>query len=422
MDSNRLLSPALLLSSLALFGCPADDDDDTATTNADTSDSDSADTSASDSGSESADTGDCEPATVDVDPPNEGACAALATDFVPGADDDYPACGADDGTWHVILEDPPGSAARVDAYEAMMTSLRGGTTPGPDEFLAAIMQYSLEEGLESRISRREELHFPEIADADQDPGVDFDKQCTVEGNVEKYPDRCVGPGKIQPIINEAFAAGMAGEGDGNVHAARIDAAVLWFLWVSTYKESSSCVRLPEDCDAHHGYYDGNNPVESPKGLGEEINAISPMAHEMVFNGMLAIDCWRELNSEPILWEDYSADGQTMFLNAHEQLDNALFYAWARLVRDRLESHPMACGSESDASWAFIQVAGPVLDQEAGIRDSGMAGTLSTLWGNDAPTVEDIEAGIVAIDAIFPCPQCETCEVNPSWGYDPVDPA
>jgi hypothetical protein len=80
---------------------------------------------------------------------------------------------------------------------------------------------------------------------------------------------------------------------------------------------------------------------------------------------------------------------------------------------------MACGSESDASWAFIQVAGPVLDQEAGIRDDAAAATLGALWTNSDPTVADIEGGIAAIDAAFPCPQCESCEVDPSWGYDPV---
>jgi hypothetical protein len=400
MDSKKLITLALLIC-----GCPSDDDGN--------------DTN-NDSGSEEggSETGACEPMTVNVPAPNEGACGPLATDY-PGSPD-YPDCGPDDGMWEVILEDPPGSQARVEAYETMMMLLRGGSTPDANAFIQARMQYSLEEGLESRISRREDLHAPEIDQADQVAGVDFDKQCTIATNVTKYPDRCVGPAKIAPIINDAFDQGMAGTGDPNVHAARIDAAVLWFLWVSTYKESSSCVRLPEDCDAHHGYYDGNNPRTSPKGLGEEINDISPVAHGAVEDGMFGIDCWRDLQRDAILWEDYTPEEQQRFLTAHEQLDNALHYAWARLVRDRLEQHPMACGSEADASWAFIQIAGPVLDTEASVRDGAMAGTLSALWDNSAPTVTDIEGAIAAIDAIFPCPQCESCEVNPSWGYDPIE--
>ncbi len=405
MDSKNLLSTGCLAAALLLIGCPADDDGN--------------DTNVDDSGSEGgSETGECEPMTANVPAAPEASCSPLATDY-PGSPD-YPDCAPDDGTWHTVLEDPPGSAARVDAYEMMMTLLRGGTTPDTAAFVAARMQYSLEEGLESRAVRREDLHYPEIAAGDMMAGVDFDKQCTIEANVTKYPDRCVGPAKIAPLISAAFDAGMAGDGDPNVHAARIDAGVLWFLWVSTYKESSSCVRLPEDCDAHRGYYDGANPRESPKGLGEEINLISPVAHNAVFDAMLAIDCWRLLEPEPALWEDYTPEGQARFLAAHEQLDNALFYAWARLVRDRLEKHPMTCGSEADASWAFIEVAGAVLDDEAAIRDGAMAGTLSALWSNTAPTVADIEAGIAAIDAIFPCPQCESCEVNPLWGYEPIE--
>lgn len=402
MDSKKIITAALLLCA-----CPADDDDGSDTNN--------------DTGSEGdSETGECEPMTANVPAPNEAACGPLASDYTPGADDDYPACAPDDGEWEVILENPPGSQARVEAYEMMMTLIRGDHTPTVEDFVAARMQYSLEEGLESRAVRREDLHYPEIDADDQMTGVDFDKQCTIEANVMKYPDRCVGPAKIAPIIKDSFDAAMAGDGDPNVHAARIDAAVLWFLWVSTYKESSSCVRLPEDCDAHHGYYDGNNSRGTPKGLGEEINLISPVAHGAVFDAMLGIDCWRDLDRTSILWEDYSAESQQQFLNAHEQLDNALFYAWARLVRDRLEKHPMMCGSEADASWAFIQVAGPVLDTEAGIRDGATAGTLTALWENTAPTVADIEGGIAAIDAIFPCPQCESCEVNPSWGYEPIE--
>ncbi|HWB75218.1 MAG TPA: hypothetical protein VG755_09685 [Nannocystaceae bacterium] len=403
MDSKKFITAALLLCA-----CPADDDDGSDTNN--------------DSGSEEggSETGDCEPMTANVPAPDEASCGPLATDYTPGADDDYPACAPDSGEWVTILEDPPGSQARVDAYEMMMTLIRGDHTPTVEDFVAARMQYSLEEGLESRTVRREDLHYPEIDAADMMAGVDFDKQCTIEANVTKYPDRCVGPAKIAPIISGAFDAAMAGDGDPNVHAARIDAGVLWFLWVSTYKESSSCVRLPEDCDAHHGYYDGNNTRSAPKGLGEEINLISPVAHGAVFDAMLAINCWRDLDRETLLWEDYTAESQQQFLAAHEQLDNALFYAWARLVRDRLENQPATCGSEADANWAFIQVAGPVLDTEAGIRDGAMAGTLSALWANTAPTVADIEGGIAAIDAIFPCPQCSTCEVNPSWGYDPIE--
>jgi hypothetical protein len=361
-------------------------------------------------------TGGCEPTMLGVDPPNESACGPLATDFVPGADDDYPACVADNGEWTVVFEDPPGAQARVEAYESMMDLLRGGTTPDAAAFTMARTLYAQDEGLESRLLRREDLHYPPVPAADQDAGVDFDKQCTVADNATTYTDRCVGPAKIAPMINDAFAAGMTGEGDANVHAARIDAGVLWFLWVSTYKEAASCVELPEDCDAHHAYYDGNALRASPLGVGAEINAISPLAHGAIFDGMLAIRCWRDLYPDALLWEDFGADGQDTFEAAHEQLDNALWYGWARLVRDRLEKHPLTCGSEAAASWAFIEVVGPVLDVEAESRDAAAAATLAALWANDAPAAADLEGAIAAIDAAFPCPQCTDCEVPQGYGY------
>ncbi|MBX7078015.1 MAG: hypothetical protein K1X88_02440 [Nannocystaceae bacterium] len=405
MASRRWIPITTTLTTILLAGCPADDGE--------TGDD------AGSSGGESADSGDttagCEPMSVNVGAPDEAACSPQASDFTPGGDDMWPACVADSGEWTAVLEDPPGSAARVDAYEMIQTLLLGHT-PTADDFLNARTQYALEEGLESRLQRREDLHYPAIDAADQDPGVEFDKQCTVAGNVEKYPDRCAGPSKIAPIINDAFAAGMTGEGDPNVHAARIDAAIQWFLFVSAYKEAASCVQLPEDCDAHKGYYDGANPRATPEGLGKHIRAISPMAHDAIIDGMLGIRCWRDLYPDQVVWEDFGAEGQAAFQNAHEQLDNALHYGWARLVRQHLEDHPMACGSEADASWAWIQVAGPVLDREAGERDSGQAATLSALWANTAPTVADLEGAIAAIDALFPCPQCSDCEVTVGYGY------
>lgn len=403
MDSKKLITLALLIS-----GCPADDDDGNDTNN--------------DSGSEEAgsETGACEPMTANVPQPNEGACGPLATDYTPGADDDFPACGNDNGTWTVILEEPPAAATRVEAFETIRMLLRGGTTPSPDDFVAARMTYALEEGIESRVVRREDLHYPEIDAADQMAGVDFDKQCSVASNVAKYPDRCVGPAKIAPIINEAFDAGMAGEGDANVHAARLEAAMAWFFYVSSYKEASSCVRFPEDCDAQHGYYDGDRPRESPIGIAKDVNDISPLAHIAIEDGIYGIGCWRDLQRDAVLWEDFTPDEQQLFLQVHEQQDNALHYGFARIVRDRLEKHPMACGSEADASWAYIQIAGAVLDHEAGERDATNAAILSALWTNDAPTLADIEAGINALDAVFPCPQCPSCEVPTTWGYDPIE--
>ncbi len=360
---------------------------------------------------------------LQISPIDEAACEALATDYQPrvnmSKDDMWAACVTDNGIYKQIDAKVPGSVARVVQYETAAKLLwRDGVVPTKEDFTAARDAYITPEGLESRLVRREDLHYPAIPMNEWDPQVDSDKQCTVEALYMKYPDRCVGPAKIQPIVDAAFAAGMTGDGDANVHAAVIDAALQWFLWVSIYKESASCILAPGDCDSSWAYYNGATAQGEAIGVAANLVAIDPAIDEAIFNGMLAIRCWRDLypaDGDPA-FEDLGPNGEAMFYSAHEQLDNAAWYGWARLVREHLELQPAVCDSEADANWAFIQVAGPVLDPEAETRDGTAAGTLAALWANDAPTVEDLEAGIAAIDAAFPCPQCETCDVPAAWGY------
>jgi hypothetical protein len=383
----------------------------TTMTTEDTEDPDTTDTDPSTTGP-----GGC-PQDIEFGDPDTASCGPLDSDFTPEASPDYGACVSDGGEW-VLVDEPPGSAARVVAYEDMMELLRGGDTPTADDFLMARAIYATKNGLESRVLRREDLHYPPIPIEDQDMTVAFDRQCTVNENATNYPDRCVGPGLIQPLLDEAFAAGMSGDGDPNVHAARIDAGVQWFLWVSIYKESASCIQAPGDCDSHWAYYNGGTEQGQAIGIAADLYAIDPAIDTAVFNGMLAIRCWRDLfpaDGDP-LFEDLSPEALAMFYEAHEQLDNAAWYAWARQVRNHLEQQPAVCDSAADANWAFIQVAGPILDLEAEVRDADAAATLAALWANDTPTVEDLQAGIDAIDVAFPCPQCPDCDVPEEWGY------
>lgn len=387
---------------------PTSTDPDTTMT---TVDPDSTDTDPSTTGP-----GGC-PQDIDFGDADLGSCLPLASDFTPAASPQYPACVSDAGVWELV-DEPPGSSARVVAYEDMMELLRGGDTPTADDFLMARALYATKNGLESRVVRREDLHYPPIPEAEQDPEVAFDRQCTINDNATNYPDRCVGPARIQPLIDAAFVAGMSGEGDPNVHAARIDAGVQWFLWVSIYKESASCILAPGDCDSHWAYYNGGTDQGMGIGLAGDLAAIDPAIDTAVFNGMLAIRCWRDLfppDGDPS-FEDLGNAGEQMFYDAHEQLDNAAWYAWARQVREHLEQQPAVCDSAADANWAFIQIAGPILDPEAEIRDPAAAATLAALWANAEPTTEDLQAGIDALDAAFPCPQCEDCDVPQEWGY------
>jgi len=334
---------------------------------------------------------------------DESTCAPAATDFVPGNDSDpYPACMVDDGTYHLVA-DTPSSIARVEAFETMMDLL---ADPTSDAFVMARTEYALDEGLESRVLRREDLHYPAIPMSDFDPDFEDDKQCSSLTNVGKYPDRCAGPAKISPIIDAAFVAGIDEDGAPEIAVAQIDAAVMWFLFLSTYKEANTCITKAKDCDSSWAYYTGGFDRAGGIGLSEEVRALSDMAHERIFDGFSAVRCWREAYpiEEYPTRDDLPEEGERLLSDALEQLDNALWYGYARLVRDRIEQHDAVCGVEAEASLAWLQIAGPVLDFEAGERGAAEASTLAAFWNNEAPTAADLEGAVAAIDAIFPCPQ------------------
>lgn len=366
-----------------------------------TSDSSSGDTTMSDGGDTES---ECSVmGTVEFPAANESACATAASDYVPGSNTDpFAACVTDDGNYHLV-EGTPSSVARVEAFDEIVTLLRG--TPGLDEFTMARTVYAIDEGLESRVLRREDLHYPAVPAADFDPDFEDDKQCSSPANVSKYPDRCAGPAKIAPLIDAAFVGGMTGEGMPEIHAAQIEAAGLWFLFLSAYKEANTCINKAKDCDSSWAYYTGGFDRLGGIGLSGEVRDLSDLAHNRVFDGIAAVRCWRELY--PI--EDYptrddlDAEGEQLLQDALEQLDTALWYSFARVVRDRIERQDASCGIEAEANLAFLAVAGPVLDFEASRRGAPEASTLAALWANSAPTPAELEAGVAALDVVFPCP-------------------
>jgi hypothetical protein len=375
-------------AALLLGGCPGDD-------------AGSDGTDSADSGTADGTGGECTPSDEEISPLDESMCTPSANDYTPtvtgSADDVWPMCANDDGAYHPLEQ--PGSAARTEAFEMMRTIFAGGLTP--DDFTAAREQYSLDQGIESRVVRREDVHYPNIPDAEQDATVDFDKQCTIEANVDNYPDRCAGPAKIAPVINEAFAMGQSGMGDPAIHAARIDAAVEWFLYLSVFKEATfSCppAGYAGDCDAAWGYYNGANDRGSPIGYGADVMALSSMANERVFDGLAAMRCFRD--GYP---SDMDADtSDPLYINGRDQLDRANNHAAALVLRERL-GRQLMCGAEASANWAWIQVFGRGLIKPAQDADAGQAATLTALLENDAPSPEEIIAAVAALDALFPCP-------------------
>ncbi len=350
-----------------------------------------------------------------ITPIDESACEVLASDYQPrvnmSKDDTWEACVVDGGVYKQVDAKVPGSAARVMAYEAIADLLWRGETPTKEDFTAARDAYITPEGLESRMVRREDMHYPGIPMNEWDPQVDSDKQCTVEALVKKYPDRCVGPALLSPLIDEAFAAGQTGEGDPDVHAARIHAVLDYFLYLSVYKEANTCVTVTgADCDSAWAYYNGGQSIDAGIGIAGTLREASQNTHERIHDGILAVRCWRDLNQVngmyPLL-DTLDDDAKALFAQGWEQLDQALHRGMALLVRQQLvrylEGTCLDGETKLPAVWAYLQVAGPALQLEADGRDAGQAAALKTLWAAETPTLAEAQAGLAAIDAIFPCP-------------------
>lgn len=400
MTRKLALLSFLFALPTALTGCPAGDDDgtdeigdETAGETADETDDETGDTSAE----------PCDPA---ADPVDESACGPAAGDYEPGVEDDYAACISDAGIYELV-SDPPGTIARVEAYEDIADLLWLAGVPTAEDFTAARTAYELEEGLGSRVDRREDLHYPEIPEEEWDPGLDPDKQCSNTELATAYADRCVGPAQMRPIISQAFIDGMSGTGDPNVHAARIKGTVLWFLYLSAYKEANTCfTAAAKDCDSAWAYYTGGAQEldGAMLGFGKFVAQYSANAHDRIFDGLLAVRCVRDLYPEDMypLLADLPAEGQDLFAQAWEQLDEALHRGLAVVVRQHALAQD-SCGGAATANWELVKIAGQALQREAKERDPGAGAELDAIYALETATPE--EAGRVAdlMDQVFPCP-------------------
>ena len=328
--------------------------------------------------------------TPDVPPP----CEPLVDDYTPrtagSSTDSWPACISDDNVYHP-LEATIGTSARIASFEQLADLLwRSPDTPGADDFTAARVLYVDTNGLDSRVQRREDLHYPAVPAA---AGT-----CTDAGVPELYPERCVGPGRILPLVNDAFALGTAGT-DPLVQAARLEAALLWFLYVSPYKEAHTCTETPRDCDSAWAYYTGGEPRDGGFGLAGYVRALDVETHDRVWDGLLAVRCWKNLDHETGVSTDLATRDRAI-----AQLDRALLHGMARIVRDRLDVLATTTADEPRrAAWAFVRILGGVLDREAVVRDPAAAAALRAELGRSDPTTAHLDAARNALDTLFPCP-------------------
>jgi hypothetical protein len=320
--------------------------------------------------------------------PMEGAsCAASPDDYTPresgSSTDTWPACISDKNEY-VPFSMNISSLARVAAFEQIRELLDIGGTgiPTPQDFLDARVIYSQEQGIESRVSRREDEHYPPAPAACRD--LPPEEQ-------QKYPDRCVGPVKIRPILNAAFEGGIAGESPVE-NAARIEGALLWFFYVSIYKEATSAAQNSVDVDSMWAKYTGGEPREGGIGLSAYVKPRSQEAHDRIWDGLLAVRCWRDLDNPTGAAMDLALRDR-----ARAQLDRALLRGMALILRQRLET------SKCSAAWESAKILGEILDREATARDKTNAAILRAEIQKPSSADVDVAAATEALDAIFPCP-------------------
>ena len=328
------------------------------------------------------------------------ACMALPTDYIPRsrmpAMPMWPTCISDDNTYRPINMSI-GTIGRILGYEQMNRDPGMGRPngffdptrdPAADEFTAARLIYAQDNGLGSRIERRADEHFPQPMPND----------CQMEVVRTANPNYCVGPMRLLPIINTAFAAGqMGGMGTPNrVHAARIDAALMWFLYISPYKESLTCTTTPPDCDSGWAYYTGGQYDRTSSmqlGMARFVRALEPATHDRIWDGFLAVRCWKDA-----LPMDTAARER-----ARTQLDRALTRGIVLMLNSRIRSVATTTGVERDAHFAWVKVVGPLMDRAVRALDVTAANALQSAFMGTDPGAFPGAMVTATLERLFPCP-------------------
>jgi hypothetical protein len=127
-----------------------------------------------------------------------------------------------------------------------------------------------------------------------------------------------------------------------------------------------------------------------------VNDVAPAAHDRVFDGTLAVHCWRELDNAATAAD---LDFQNLALS---QLDPALDYAAAALLIDRLYTWASAAGDARAAAWAFIRIWAQAFDRALRVRDAAVADRVSALLQGDGAGVDPAALEIEILSTI-PCP-------------------
>lgn len=326
---------------------------------------------------------------------NPASCTCSNDDYAPrfnaSKNDTWPACVSDAGVVRLIGPSLPAAASRSVAFDSIASKLwRRTSAPTAADFTSARDDYAVMEGIGSRVARRQDVHYPEL------PGDDK-FACSVPATAAMYPDRCYAPARLKPILDDAFAMGQAGS-KPQVQAARVEAALLWFFYLSVSSEIWTCSFDDiEDCDAAWGYFNGARDRGQPIGLGAYFMAQHQETYDRGFDGVLAIRCWRDLD------QAMPAQCSTFYDRTQAQIDKPLTRGMALILRERIGKLPTLSGEAQEAALTFINLLGGFLDRAARASDPAMAATLKAQTGATTAAAVNVATAQAAIDALFPCP-------------------
>ncbi len=324
------------------------------------------------------------------------ACARPATDYQPQARDagasGWPACPSDDGMFRFGSPNIPAAAARVRAYDAMGARLwNNPNEPTPDDFTAARLEYSTMNGLASRVARRQDVTEPELPLMDKfacqsDPAI-----------AASAPDRCAGPARLKPIIDEAFVQGTAGT-EPRVQAARIEASLLFFMHLSMLSEVWTCsFDSLTDCDAAMGYYSAEPVPSMTSGYSTLVSRLTPSTHLAIYDALLGVRCWRDTDKQ------LPAQRTDLYERAASQMRRASSRGLAGVLRERMRRLSCAQGGERDAARAFVSTLGSLFHRQ--LRAANAAAADEVRAFTQAPVSDDaaIARAVAALDRTVPCP-------------------
>ncbi len=291
-------------------------------------------------------------------------CSPKSTDYLPrennSADDAWESCISDDGVY-AQLELSVSSIERVAGFDQIADILwRSENVPTPEDFLTARDIYTMEQGLRTRVMRRFDPRL------EAPPGGEW--SCGDEETYLAYPEFCIGPSTIGPLVTQAFIDGIEGKTPLQ-NAARIEAGLTWFLYVSVLKEAQTCIEKAKDCDSSWAYYTGGTQREEPRGLAAMVQSVSDETHNRAFDAILALRCWRDL--DPVT----PAENLELWQLASTQIERALTHGMTTLARQRALSAECASGDHAAAHQEYLKFVGPLL----GSRLESYPEELSQAW-------------------------------------------